>query len=140
MGEKTPFDVVMSIDHLIIVVFEWTSGNWCAHVSVCVCVRACVRLRACVRACACVCVCVCVCVCFLLYCCYRCSAVGLLCFVFARELKIAFRAYLELTRSTQAQAGSHQLTYTLRTRCAHTDHSYTLTNIHTHTRAHTHNT
>ena len=27
---------IMSIDHLIIVVFEWTSGDRCAHVSVCV--------------------------------------------------------------------------------------------------------
>ena len=37
-------------DHLLIVVFEWTSGVWCAHVIVCVCV------------CVCVCVYVCVCI------------------------------------------------------------------------------
>ena len=28
-----------SVDHLLIVVFEWTSGDWCAHVTVCVCNR-----------------------------------------------------------------------------------------------------
>ena len=39
MGEKTQFGVVVeSIDHLLIVVFEWTSGDCCALVSVCVCV------------------------------------------------------------------------------------------------------
>ena len=27
-----------SIDHLLIVEFEWTSGDWCAHVIVCMCV------------------------------------------------------------------------------------------------------
>ena len=26
------------IDHLLIVVFEWTSGDWCVCVCVCVCV------------------------------------------------------------------------------------------------------
>ena len=56
-------DLEKSIDHLLILVSEWTSGDWCAHVTLCVraCVRAC--LRACVRACVRVCVCVCVCVC-----------------------------------------------------------------------------
>ena len=42
MRGHTQFDflavVVDSIDHLIIVVFEWTSGDWCTHASVCVCV------------------------------------------------------------------------------------------------------
>ena len=27
-----------STDHLSIIVSEWTSGDWCAHVTVCVCV------------------------------------------------------------------------------------------------------
>ena len=34
-------DLGKSIDHLLIVVFEWTSGDWCAHVIVCVCVYVC---------------------------------------------------------------------------------------------------
>ena len=52
-----------SIDYLLIFVSEWTSGDWCAHVTLyaracvracvgaCVrgCVGACVRARACVR-------------------------------------------------------------------------------------------
>ena len=37
-----------SVDHLLIVVFEWTGGDRCAHVTVCM------RVRACVRACVCV--------------------------------------------------------------------------------------
>ena len=47
---------------------EWTSGDWCGHVTVCVCVCACVRACACVSACvrayvrACVRARVCVCV------------------------------------------------------------------------------
>ena len=36
-GEKTQFDVE-SIDHLLIVVYEWTRGDWYTHVSACVCV------------------------------------------------------------------------------------------------------
>ena len=50
--EKRQFGVfvVESIDHLIIIVFEWTSGEWC-------------RMLECVRVCVCVCLCVCVCVC-----------------------------------------------------------------------------
>ena len=39
---QTQFGVVVvaveCIDHLLIVVFESTNGDWCAHVSVCVCV------------------------------------------------------------------------------------------------------
>ena len=35
-------DAGRSIDHLLIVVFEWMSGDWCAHVTVCVCVCVCV--------------------------------------------------------------------------------------------------
>ena len=31
-------DGVESIDHLIIAVSEWMSGDWCTHVSVSVCV------------------------------------------------------------------------------------------------------
>ena len=34
-------DAGMSIDHLLIVVFEWMSGDWCAHITVCVCVCVC---------------------------------------------------------------------------------------------------
>ena len=62
MGVGSMRDPGKSSDHLLIVVFEWMRGNWCVHVSVCVCVSACVRafVRACVRACVCVCVCVCV--------------------------------------------------------------------------------
>ena len=30
--------VVESIDHLLIVVYEWTRGDWYTHVSACVCV------------------------------------------------------------------------------------------------------
>ena len=70
--EKPVVLVVESIDHLLIIVSEWTSGDCCAHVSVCVCacVRACVRVcvRACVRACVRVCVCVCVCMCACVVC------------------------------------------------------------------------
>ena len=47
--------VVDSFDHLIIVVLEWTSVDWCAHVRV----RACVYMRVCVCVCMRVCVCVC---------------------------------------------------------------------------------
>ena len=46
--------VVDSFDHLIIVVLEWTSVDWCAHVRV----RACVYMRVCVCVCMRVCVCV----------------------------------------------------------------------------------
>ena len=75
--------VVESMDDLIIVVFEWTSGDWCmCHcvcvycVCVCVCVCVFVCMHACVRAwcvsvhmCVCVCVvCVCVCVCMCVWC------------------------------------------------------------------------
>ena len=43
MGEKIQSGAVAEgINHLLIVVFEWTSGDWCAHVSVCVCVCVCV--------------------------------------------------------------------------------------------------
>ena len=32
MRRQTPFGgVLMSIDHLIADVFEWTSGNWCTR-------------------------------------------------------------------------------------------------------------
>ena len=55
---------------------EWTSGDWCERVTVCVCVCVCmcVCVRACVRACACACVraCVCVCVCVCVYVCVMC--------------------------------------------------------------------
>ena len=34
--------VVEGIDHLLIVVPEWRSTDWCAHVTVCVCVCVCV--------------------------------------------------------------------------------------------------
>ena len=55
MRGQTQFGVVVEIiDHLLIVVSEWTSGDWCAHVTVCV-------------VCVCVCVTVCVCVCVLLF-------------------------------------------------------------------------
>ena len=58
-------DVVDSIDHLIIVVFEWTSVDWCAHVCVCarVCAYVCVYVYASVCVCVCEYICVCVCVC-----------------------------------------------------------------------------
>ena len=66
LRRQTQFGVVVvqSIAHLLIVVSEWTSGDGCALVSVCVCVRVCVRVCvcACVRACVCVCVHACVCV------------------------------------------------------------------------------
>ena len=40
---QTQFGVVVeSIDHLIIVVSEWMSRDWCAHMCVCVCVCVCV--------------------------------------------------------------------------------------------------
>ena len=41
-------DLGKSIDYLLIFVSEWMSGDWCAHVTVCVCVRACVRACVCV--------------------------------------------------------------------------------------------
>ena len=31
-------DIGKSIDHLLILASEWTSGDWCAYVTVCVCV------------------------------------------------------------------------------------------------------
>ena len=41
MRGQTQFGVVVEIiDHLLIVVSEWTSGDWCAHVILCV--RVCV--------------------------------------------------------------------------------------------------
>ena len=49
--------VVKSINYFLIVVFEWTSGDWYEHVNmyVCVCVHACTRvcMRARMRACVC---------------------------------------------------------------------------------------
>ena len=46
MRRQTEFGVVRveSIDHLLIVVSEWTSRDLCAQVTVCVCVHAHVRL------------------------------------------------------------------------------------------------
>ena len=44
-------DLGKSTDYFLFFVSEWTSGDWCAHVTLCVCV------------CVCVCICVCVCVC-----------------------------------------------------------------------------
>ena len=39
MGEeKTQFDAVESITHLLIVVYEWMKGDWYTHVSACVCI------------------------------------------------------------------------------------------------------
>ena len=32
-------DAGKSVDHLLMVVFEWTSGDLCVHVTVCVCNR-----------------------------------------------------------------------------------------------------
>ena len=63
MRRQTQFgDVVENMDHLIIVVFEWMSGDSCMHVCVCVCVCVCVVCVWCVcGVCVCV-VCVCVCV------------------------------------------------------------------------------
>ena len=37
-GEKTQFDAVECINHLLIVVYEWTRGDWYTDVSACVCV------------------------------------------------------------------------------------------------------
>ena len=72
MGRRwTQFGVVVveGINHLLIVVSEWMSGDWCVHVTVCVCVCVCARMCACmcVRVCACVCVCVCVCDIYYIY-------------------------------------------------------------------------
>ena len=48
--------VVKSINYFLIVVFEWTSGDWYEHVNMYVCVCACVhaRVHACAHACVCV--------------------------------------------------------------------------------------
>ena len=48
MTRHTQFGVVVieSINYLLIVVFEWTSGDWYEHVTLCGCVYA--RARTCV--------------------------------------------------------------------------------------------
>ena len=39
--------VVEGVSHLLIVVFEWTSGDWYARLCVCVCMCACMHACAC---------------------------------------------------------------------------------------------